>query len=145
MLVYALLVSTSFAASPPERPVPPEPLSGECGTTMGITIGQPLPDGFVDSSGRATCSGVVAPLSDYQDLLQTEIWAEALAQRYAIDTDHIEFERDWYRDQLVKSEQAPPFWTRPGVMIGAGVVSGVAAVLVSAYTLELVSGINEPG
>ena len=105
---------------------------------MGITIGKPLPTSLVGDGNSVSCSAIVVPLSDYQDLLQTEAWAESIAALYVIDVAHIEFERDWFRAELVKSEEPMPFWSRPGTMIGVGGLAGVASVLVSAYALHVV-------
>lgn len=137
-MILALLASAALAGDAPERPAPPPAIDGECSATMGITIGKPLPTSLVGDGNSVSCSAIVVPLSDYQDLLQTEAWAESIAALYVIDVAHIEFERDWFRAELVKSEEPMPFWSRPGTMIGVGGLAGVASVLVSAYALHVV-------
>jgi len=135
-VISALLVSASLAASPPERPAPPPPIDGECAETVGITAGRSLPADLVDGGGNAACGAVAVPLSAYADLLKTEAWGEAIAARYVLDVAHLEFERDWYREELMTSREPQPFWSRPAVTMGAGVVAGVSVVLSAAYALQ---------
>lgn len=134
-MISALLVSAALAA-PPERPAPPPPIDGECAEAVGITAGRSLPADLVDSGGNAACSAVAVPLSAYADLLKTEAWGEATTTRYVIDVAHLEFERDWFREELMTSREPLPFWNRPAVMMGAGVVAGVSVVLSAAFALQ---------
>jgi hypothetical protein len=135
-VIYVLFLSAAFAGTPPERPATPEPIEGECGKTVGITLGRGIPDDLVDGGGNATCSAVVVPLSDYADLLQAEAWGESIAAFYVIDVAHLQFERDWFREELMTSREPQPFWNRPAVMMGSGVVAGVSVVLSAAYALQ---------
>ena len=133
--------SSAWAGDIPERPTPPAPISGECLETVGIDVGDDPPGAFgFGGDAGAACSAVLVPLSVYQDFLQTEIWAEEIDALYRIEVSQLAFERDWFRDELLRSEEPEPFWSRPGVMMGVGVLSGVAIILASAYSLEHVSG-----
>lgn len=134
-----LLLSTAFAAEPPERPEPPAPLDHECSTTLGFDAGSSVPTFLFDSEGKAKCSAIVVPLSDYQDLLKTEIWGEHVAQSYRLDTAHLEWQVGWYRDAAEAERAANPSFNRPATWIAVGWGLGAATVLVSAYALNVVA------
>jgi hypothetical protein len=144
MNALAILLLQTALAEPPGRPVAPEPLEGECPGTVGFTHGNAVPGGIVGGDGLVLCSGVLSPLSDYQDLLQTEAWAEALDSRYRLDTAHLVLERDWYQQQLELIQQPLPLLERPAVILTMGITSGVAVVLLSAYAFDTVADGGTP-
>jgi hypothetical protein len=144
MNALAILLLQTALAEPPERPAAPEPLEGECPGAVGFTHGNAVPGGIVGSDGLVLCSGVLSPLSDYQDLLQTEAWAEALDARYRLDVAHLTLERDWYHQQLELIQQPLPLLERPAVILTMGITSGVAVVLLSAYAFDTVADGGTP-
>lgn len=109
-----LFLGIALAAEPIKRPETPQPVAGECAKVYSITRGQPLPSQLLSSSGKAYCSSVAVPLSQFSDLLQTEVWAKSVAQQYKVDTAALEMERDWYKSKLKQELEPVPFLERPG-------------------------------
>jgi hypothetical protein len=80
---------------------------------------------------------VAAPLSNYADLLATELWAEAISKRYTLDVALLEQERDWYKATL-EAEVAPkPFMERPSTQRWFGRVETLIVVGVVAATMSV--------
>ena len=136
-MVTLLLVSSSLG-SPPERPSPPPPIDGECPYTLGLDVGTPTPMILIQD-GEVACAAVAVPLSVYQALLLTEQWADALDMYTRIDAELRDQELDWYLARWELEQGPEPFWSRPGTMVGIGILSGVACVLSSAWAIQQVS------
>jgi hypothetical protein len=135
MLAY-LLISSAWG-EPPERPEPPPVIEGECPYTIGLDVGNQVP--AVLAAEVINCSAVAVPLSEYQDLLLTEEWAESLHMYTVLDNELRNQELNWYIAQLEVAQTPEPFWSRTGTMIGVGVLSGAACVLASAWAIQQVS------
>ena len=135
ILLLLTLSGLVWSSEPPERPKPPEAVTGQCERNYGITKGSTLPVGFVLPGGTVACSAVVVPLSDYADLLVTEDWATLVAQRYRIDTSELERERDWYKAKLEEANQPVPWMDRPTTQRWFGRVETLATVAVVAVGL----------
>ena len=132
-MMILLFLGTALALDPIARPEPPTPVEGECAKVYSINRGQPLPSPLLAPSGKASCSSVAVPLSQFSDLLQTEQWAKAVASQYSIKTNELEMERDWYKSKLEEESKPPPFLERPGTQRWLGrletlVTVGVVAV-----------------
>ena len=139
-VVIGMLVSgAALSDGLPPRPEAPAPIEGQCAQNLPISEGRPLPRMLSSQPGHALCSAVAVPLSDYADLLATEVWATAIAARYNVDTMLLIQERDWYRTQLEKETKPKPFLERPGTQRWFGrletlvTVGVVAAGLGAAY------------
>jgi hypothetical protein len=82
---------------------------------------------------------VAVPLSQFSDLLQTEVWGKSVAQQYKVDTAALEMERDWYKAKLEKELEPTPWLERPSTQRWFGrletlvTVGVVAAGLGAAY------------
>jgi hypothetical protein len=140
MLAPILLFTATFAsASEPsslDKPEAPPTVSGECAKIYGLDVGGSFPAGILDDEGKATCSALLVPISQYQDLLQIEVWGDYVSSRYRLDTELLTLQRDWYKEAVAEKT---PLFQRPGVLIGVGTVAGVAAVAVSAWALSTIS------
>ena len=133
MILLFLMIGTALGLEPIERPKAPKTVAGECAKVYSINRGQPLPSPLLSPSGKAECSSVAVPLSQFSDLLQTEAWAKAVAQQYRIDTASLEMDRDWYKKKLEEESKPLPFLERPGTQRWFGrletlVTVGVVAV-----------------
>ena len=132
-----LFLGMALAAEPIKRPETPKSVAGECLKVYSLTRGQPLPSPLLSPSGKAHCSSVAVPLSQFSDLLQTEVWAKSVAQQYKVDTAALEMERDWYKRKLEQELKPVPFLERPSTQRWFGrletlVTVGVVAVGLSA-------------
>ena len=128
-MILLLLVGSALALSPlPERPPPPDKVSGECAVNFPISQGQLLPDGIASSSVQARCSAVAVPLSQYADLLNTEQWSLAVEKRYAIDTRLLKSEIDWYKQKLEEETKPKPFLERPATQRWVGRIETLIVV-----------------
>ena len=136
-MIALLITAASWAAEPPPRPDAPSPHPAQCGSVVGVDVGDPAPPA-VFVSGAATCAALVVPISDYQDLLNTETWAKQVADRYRLDTAALEFQVGWYQGELARVTEPVPFWQRPGTIVGIGATVGAGGVLVAAWSLQLV-------
>ena len=140
MLAPLLLFTATFASASEEgsldKPGAPPAISGECAEVYGLDLGSSLPLGIRDDEGKAACSALVVPVSQYQDLLQIEAWGDYVANRYRLDTELLTLQRDWYKEAVAEKT---PLFQRPGVLIGVGVTAGVAAVTASAWALSTIS------
>ncbi len=134
-----LFLGMALASEPIKRPEAPKAVVGECPKVYSINRGQPLPSPLLSPSGKANCSSVAVPLSQFSDLLQTEVWGKSVAQQYKVDTAALEMERDWYKAKLEKELEPTPFLERPGTQRWFGrletlvTVGVVAAGLGAAY------------
>ena len=135
MLAY-VFISIAMGEAP-VRPEPPPVIEGECPYTIGLDVGHPVP--VVLATDVINCAAVAVPLSEYQDLLLTEEWAESLHMYTVIDDELRNQELNWYIAQLEVAQTPEPFWSRAGTMIGVGVLSGAACVLTSAWAIQQVS------
>ena len=136
LLLFA--VSAAHGMEPIARPSAPEPIEGECEEAIGIERGESVPDDLRSDSGVARCSAVALPLSEMQDLLIAEEWAQALSDRYKIDTAHLEWQIDWYKEALVEANAPVPFWQQPYVPLVIGVIGGVGTCIAGAYAVSLI-------
>jgi len=140
MLAPLFLFTATFALASEEasldKPAAPSPISGECTEVYGLDLGSSLPIGLLNDEGKAACSALLVPVSQYQDLLQVEAWGDYVANRYRLDTELLTLQRDWYKEAVAEKT---PLFQRPGVLISVGVTAGVAAVAVSAWALSTIS------
>ena len=136
LLLFAL--SAANGMEPIARPSAPEPVEGECEEAIGIERGEPVPADLLFDSGVAKCSAVALPLSEMQDLLISEEWAQALSDRYKVDTAHLEWQINWYKEALVEANAPVPFWQQPYVPLVIGVIGGVGTCIAGAYAVSLV-------
>jgi len=134
-----LFLGMALASEPIKRPEAPKSVAGECTKVYSINRGQPLPSPLLSPSGKASCSSVAVPLSQFSDLLQTEVWGKSVAQQYKVDTAALEMERDWYKAKLEKELEPTPWLERPSTQRWFGrletlvTVGVVAAGLGAAY------------
>jgi hypothetical protein len=135
MLSYILISSAMGDA--PVRPDPPPVIEGECPYTIGLDVGNPVPT--VLAADVVNCAAVAVPLSEYQDLLLTEKWADSLHMYTVLDNELRNQELNWYIAQLEVAQTPQPFWSRASTMISVGVLSGAACVLTSAWAIQQVS------
>ena len=136
-MIGLLLISTVAALEPVTRPEPPEVVPNECPSVVGVDVGDAAP-GWWFINDSATCAALIVPLSQYQDLLLTESWAEMIARRYEIDTTMLETEKDWYHAEVERLQQPAPFFSRPATVAAAGVLTGVAVVVATAWSLSMI-------
>lgn len=143
ILLILLLISPAQADNKytlPLRPKPPADVVGECAKVFPIDEGRPLPELFRISPSSSPCSGLVVPLSDYADLLNTEKWAEAISAQHAVDVSALQMELDWYKTRLELETQPAPWMERPATQRWFGrietlvTVGIVAAGLGAAYS-----------
>jgi len=116
IFLIALMLSSANAEDKyvlPQRPKPPAEVVGECEKVLAVDKGRPLPELFRISPSSSPCSGLVVPLSDYADLLNTESWAEAIDAQYRLDISAIKMERDWYKTKLEQANLPEPWIERP--------------------------------
>ena len=85
------------------------------------------------------------PLSDVEDLLATEVWAQQVADLYRVTTTEMQHEIDlcaWQVEhlevELVAASAPVPFLERPSTVLGVGVVAGVMMVMGSGYALQMI-------
>jgi len=123
---------------PIARPGPPEPVEGECEEAIGIERGELVPADLQFDSRVARCSAVALPISEMQDLLATEAWANAVNDRYVVDVAHLEWQIEWYKDALVEANAPVPFWQQPYVPLVIGVIGGVGTCIAGAYAVSLI-------
>lgn len=128
MTLALTFLGMALAAEPIARPGPPEAVDGECEKVYPINRGQPLSEKILSPPGLARCSGVVVPLSQFADLLQTETWATAVSSRYAIDTAEYEMQIDWYKAKLEEESKPTPFIERPSTQRWFGRLETLATV-----------------
>ena len=128
-----LTISLALAADPPPRPAPPAATPGECTRNIPVPVG-PLPPEL------GKCAGVLVPTSDLADLLQIEVYAEHVADLYAVDTAALEAQlaaererAEWYRVQAARPKVEPAVW------VGVGVVGGVGVTLAAAWGMGQVA------
>ena len=134
-----LALSPAYGLEPIARPSAPEPVEGECEEAIGIERGELVPADLLFDSRVAKCSAVALPLSEMQDLLISEEWAQALSDRYTVDTAHLEWQLGWYKSQLSLANAPVPFWQRPDVRFVVGVTTGLTMTLGGAYAVSLVA------
>lgn len=132
-----LLLATALAEEPNlDKPEPPTPVEGECAEIYGLDLGGSLPTGLLDDADKAACSAIIVPISQYQDLLQVEIWGSYVANRYRLDVEMLTLQRDWYKEAYGKPV---PLFQRPGVLLSIGTAVGVGAVAASAWSLNVIA------
>jgi len=134
-MMIILLIGMALASEPITRPEVPESVDGECARVYPINRGQPLPQPPFSPSGTAECSGVVVPLSQFADLLQTEEWGKAVAHQYSIKTASLEMEVDWYKKKLEEESTPLPFFERPGTQRWMGRIETLVTVGIVAASL----------
>ena len=134
-----LALSSAHGLEPIARPGPPEPVEGECEEAIGIERGELVPADLQFDSRVARCSAVALPISEMQDLLATEAWANAVNDRYVVDVAHLEWQIEWYKSQLSLANAPVPFWQRPDVRFVVGVTTGLGMTLGGAYAVSLVA------
>tara|TARA_R100001126_G_scaffold78201_1_gene46780 strand:- start:841 stop:1287 length:447 start_codon:yes stop_codon:yes gene_type:complete len=123
-----LFLGLAYASDPIDRPAAPEPVKGECLKVLPINKGQSPTTVLLDTNGVANCSGLVVPLSQFSDLLQTEKWAVAVQSQYKIETSRLEMERDWYKEQLNDALKPKPWLERPGTQRWLGRIETIVIV-----------------
>jgi len=133
-----LALSSAHGLEPIARPGPPEPVEGECEEAIGIERGELVPADLQFDSRVARCSAVALPISEMQDLLATEAWANAVNDRYVVDVAHLEWQIEWYKDALVEANAPVPFWQQPYVPLVIGVIGGVGTCIAGAYAVSLI-------
>ena len=134
-MMILLLLGTVLASEPIKRPETPKAVDGECSRVYPINRGQPPSQLLFSPSGTAECSGVVVPLSQFSDLLQTEEWGKAVAQQYSIKTSALEMEVDWYKKKIEEESAPLPFFERPGTQRWLGRIETLVTVGIVAATL----------
>ena len=137
-----LLVAVALAGSLPEPPPAPESVAEDCARSIPIVIGR-APAGLLDTTGKATCSGVVVGTAELADLLRIEAWSRAVYDLARIDAAACAAEAvdaaeraDYWRGV---AERPTPVLQRPGVGLGIGVGIGVIGVLGGALAVRLVA------
>jgi hypothetical protein len=113
-------------------------VEGECEEAIGIERGELVPADLQFDSRVARCSAVALPISEMQDLLATEAWANAVNDRYVVDVAHLEWQIEWYKDALVEANAPVPFWQQPYVPLVIGVIGGVGTCIAGAYAVSLI-------
>jgi len=127
-MIAALLMSAAFAMDPPPRPDVPKPVAGQCARVIPINKGKPFSSELTIDVSISDCSAVAVPLSDYADLLATEVWSKNLSARYQIDTAELSRERDWYKQRLDLELEPKPWLQRPGTQRWLGRIETLVVV-----------------
>ncbi len=97
-----LVLSLAAAASPavlPQWPDAPDPAHSECPESVPVRAGQKLPNLLSGESGLAVCSSICEPLSSYAHLLQIEQHAKTLEELYQVDTERLQHDVNYWRQQ----------------------------------------------
>ena len=129
MIFLLWFIAAANAEDIISRPEPPPKVVGECLKVYPIRKGEALPPTLlVSDSGKAACSAVVTPLSQYADLLATEEWGKAIAQQYKIDTAALIMERDWYKQKFELESQPKPWLERPATQRWLGRIETIVVV-----------------
>jgi hypothetical protein len=136
MFAIWLLAVASAGEPSLDKPDVPAPVEGECVEIRGLDLGSSLPAGLLNDEGKAACSAIIVPISQYQDLLQVEIWGNYVASRYRLDVEMLTLQRDWYKEAYGKPT---PLFQRPGVLLSMGTAVGVGAVAASAWSLNAIA------
>jgi hypothetical protein len=131
ILLISLILASANAEDKyflPLRPETPAPVIGECKKVFAIDEGRPLPELFRISPSSSPCSGLVVPLSDYADLLNTEKWAEAISAQHSLDISVLQMEVDWYKTRLELEIQPLPWLERPSTQRWLGRIETIVIV-----------------
>tara|TARA_R110001583_G_scaffold75314_1_gene207457 strand:+ start:3196 stop:3636 length:441 start_codon:yes stop_codon:yes gene_type:complete len=127
-MITMLLMSAAFAMDPPPRPDAPPPVAGQCARVIPINKGERFSTELTIDVSISDCSAVAVPLSDYADLLATEVWAKNISTRYQIDTAELMRERDWYKQRLNLELEPKPWLQRPGTQRWLGRIETIVIV-----------------
>lgn len=137
-MVALLLLMSLAAARPPERPLAPEALQGDCAEPLVFEPGKPVPAEMLDAEGNLVCGGQLLPSHQVVHYINLAAWGDALHNTYTLDEAAWKYKLDQAHTRIAQLE-SPPWHERPGnaQLIGAskavaGVVAG--AVLVSVIT-----------
>ena len=121
-------LSAALAGPLIERPLAGNPIEGQCAKVYPIHKGKLWPTPVVSSNGTPNCFAVLVPLSDYSDLLSTEVWATSIAQQYRIDTTALQSDIDWYKHKLELETQPKPWLERPATQRWLGRIETMVIV-----------------
>ena len=122
------LLSAALAGPLLERPPVGEAVKGQCNKVYPVQKGKPLPAQVVGQDGTPNCYAVLVPLSDYSDLLATEVWATSIAQQYQIDTTVLKSDIDWYKAKLELETKPLPWLERPATQRWLGRIETIVVV-----------------
>ena len=112
-MIFLSLIAVALGGPLIERPSAGPAIVGQCKQVYPVKKGQPLPPEVLGLSGKVDCYAVLVPLSDYSDLLTTEVWATSIAQQYQIDIATLQADNAWYKAKLEAETQPLPWMERP--------------------------------
>ena len=128
-LLLAILLSSSEAKEPPQRPEPSKEVVGQCPEAIPLKEGQ-----------TTICRGLLIPTSWVADYQLTEAHADRLERLYRIDTTDLEYQL-LLTQKLLELERKPvPVWERQTTWAGIGAIIGGAAVVGGGYVIMAASG-----
>ena len=131
ILLILLMLSPAQAEDKydlPLRPEAPAAVLGECSKVFSIDEGRPLPELFRISPSSSPCSGLVVPLSDYADLLNTEKWAKVISAQHTLDISDLQMQVDWYKERLLIESAPPPWMEKPATQRWFGRIETIVIV-----------------
>ena len=122
-MIWLLAIASAFALEPVLRPSP---------ATTEIR-----PDDCKDISAAITneivpCDGVLLSGNDLADLLADREWAFALEKQYRVDVAGLEWQVNWYKEQL----KPVPFLQRPSTHVLLGVGGGMLMTIAGAWAIH---------
>lgn len=128
-----MILALSLALADDTRPAPPPPAPGDCAT---VEVLRPGPTTRI-------CASLSVPPSAYADLLAAEVWGEHVA-------DLRRLEAAACTDSLSAAASREAYWrgiaerpapvVHPAVVLGAGVLGGVALTVGAGWALGQVAG-----
>ena len=135
LIVAGVAAAPATAADIPDRPEPAPRVAGECPAAFDVEDG--------DTVG---CRGGVLPRSMATDYLNASTHLDRIegeyritSARYAHEIEVLQWQADSIAEELTRCQTPLPFWTRPGVQVAAGTLSGVVLTVASGWALSLVA------
>jgi len=113
----------------PPKPEASSPVAGQCKKAIPMA-----------TSNVANCKGILMPTSWMADYEKKGVWADQIAAQYRLDTKLYQLKIEGLQKELDILSKPVPFWERPVVIMGAGVMFGCAMVVASGYAVGRASG-----
>lgn len=111
-MIAALATILAAFAGDLERPARPEPVAGECTSSIPLRIGEPPPPELIDPvSGLVRCAAIAEPVSSIAYYLATEKHRNGLEALHVVDLRLIAIERDRYKTLYLDSVAVPWYET----------------------------------
>jgi hypothetical protein len=132
LLTSALADETQPSFTPIVRPKRIEPHLGDCAKKIGLP-----------AETSRDCDSISVPPAIYADLYADREWALALKDQYRNDIAQLRAESRWKDQQILYLEdqlQPKPWYQRPGVKIGGGMILGSGLAIAVSYSLSFAYG-----